>query len=86
MTQRAIKQVLTERFYSWRDAESIAKDDPEVNLSGDGPAYIPGEFGEGDILEEEQFEAAEGVDDLQGQKVLEPEVIPEGKPESRPNV
>lgn len=44
MTQRAIKQVLTERYYSWRDAEGIAKDDPEVNLSGDGPVYTPSEF------------------------------------------
>ena len=44
MTQRAIKQVLTERYYSWRDAEDIAKTDPEVNLQGDGPVYTPSEF------------------------------------------
>ena len=44
MTQRAIKQALTERYYSWRDAEEIAKNDPEINLGGDGPVYTPSEF------------------------------------------
>ncbi|KAE8443813.1 54S ribosomal protein L4 mitochondrial [Mollisiaceae sp. DMI_Dod_QoI] len=43
-TQRAIKQVLTERFYSWRDAEAVAKNDPEINLSGSGPLYQPVDF------------------------------------------
>ncbi|KAF8863279.1 54S ribosomal protein L4, mitochondrial [Acephala macrosclerotiorum] len=43
-TQRAIKQVLTERYYSWRDAEVVAKNDPEINLSGQGPLYQPVDF------------------------------------------
>ncbi len=43
-TQRAVKQVLTERFYSWRDAEAVAKNDPEINLSGSGPLYQPVDF------------------------------------------
>jgi len=51
-TQRAIKQVLTERYYSWRDAEVIAKEDPEIDLSGKGPVYVPRDFEE-DIPEEE---------------------------------
>ncbi|KAL3428396.1 hypothetical protein PVAG01_01905 [Phlyctema vagabunda] len=44
VTMRAIKQVLTERFYSWKDAEEVAKNDPEINLSGDGPIYTPENF------------------------------------------
>lgn len=46
MTQKAIKQVLTERYYSWQEAELLAKDDPEIDLSGDGPVYTPMEFEE----------------------------------------
>ncbi|KAI9857356.1 MAG: 54S ribosomal protein L4 mitochondrial [Trichoglossum hirsutum] len=40
-TQRAIKQVLTERWYSWEDARKIARTDREVDLTGNGPAYKP---------------------------------------------
>ncbi|OBT52028.1 hypothetical protein VE04_07427 [Pseudogymnoascus sp. 24MN13] len=40
-TQRAIKQVLTERYYSWEDARKLAAGDPEVDLSGEGPAHTP---------------------------------------------
>lgn len=51
-TQRAIKQVLTERYYSWRDAETVAKNDPEINLSGEGPLYQPVDFMEEEPLAE----------------------------------
>lgn len=61
-TQRAIKQVLTERYYSWRDAEDVAKNDPEINLSGQGPLYQPVDF-----MEEEPS----------AEVVAEPEVKPE---------
>lgn len=84
LTQRAIKQVLTERYYSWRDAEDIAKEDPEINLSGEGPTYTPRDFVEEDVMDEEQFEAAEGSGRQSGQPVQR-DVVPEGKPESRPN-
>ncbi|KAK3352334.1 54S ribosomal protein L4, mitochondrial [Lasiosphaeria hispida] len=47
-TQKAIKHVLTERFYAWEDAVELAKSDPEIDLSGDGPAFTPKEY-----LEEE---------------------------------
>ena len=40
-TMRGIKHVLTERQYAWEDAVKLARDDPEVNLSGNGPAYTP---------------------------------------------
>lgn len=41
-TQAAIKHALTERFYAWEDARKLAEQDPEVDLSGAGPAYTPG--------------------------------------------
>ena len=45
-TQRAIKHVLTERYYSWKDADAIAKSDPEIDLSGQGTLYEPTAFEE----------------------------------------
>jgi large subunit ribosomal protein L47 len=77
LTQRAIKQVLTERYYSWRDAEAIAKDDPEVDLSGNGPTYTPSDFIEEDVPEEEVSLELEARPE---QNIpLEPEVKPEQK-------
>ena len=32
---RAIKHVLTERWYAWEDARKLAKRDPGVNLQAD---------------------------------------------------
>lgn len=43
-TMRAIKHALTERWYAWEDARRVAQDDEEVNLSGEGPAYVPRAF------------------------------------------
>jgi large subunit ribosomal protein L47 len=54
MTQRAIKQALTERYYSWREAEVAAQNDAEINLSGDGPVYVPQDFMEDSEVEEAQ--------------------------------
>jgi large subunit ribosomal protein L47 len=55
-TQRAIKQVLSERYYSWREAEIIAQQDPEIDLSGAGPLYTPMEF-------EQDYEALESPEE-----------------------
>jgi hypothetical protein len=45
LTQRAIKHVLTERWYAWEDARLLAESDGSVNLyPTDGePSYTPGE-------------------------------------------
>lgn len=51
-TQRAIKQALTERYYSWREAEVLAQNDEEINLSGEGPTYVPKDFLEDGVAEE----------------------------------
>lgn len=62
-TQRAIKHVLTERYYAWQQAEFLAKDDPEIDLSGNGPVYNPMNFeeeaelkGESDFVPESALE------------------------------
>jgi hypothetical protein len=41
---RNIKYALTERYYAWEEARKLAQEDPEVNLSGNGPAYVPSDF------------------------------------------
>ena len=43
-TMRSIKHALTERFYVWEDAVNIARDDPEINMNGEGEAYTPGTY------------------------------------------
>ncbi|KAI0478817.1 MRP-L47-domain-containing protein [Xylariaceae sp. FL0804] len=40
-TMKAIRHTLTERFYAWEDARTLAETDPEVDLSGEGTAYTP---------------------------------------------
>ncbi|KAL0944259.1 mitochondrial 54S ribosomal protein uL29m [Colletotrichum truncatum] len=40
-TMKAIKHVLTERFYVWEDARVIAENDPEIDLTNESGAYTP---------------------------------------------
>ena len=56
---RAIKHVLTERFYTWEDAVKLAKEDAEVDLSGRGTPFTPMEYLEEDGLEEMEHEFSE---------------------------
>lgn len=53
---KSIKHVLTERFYLWEDAYELAKNDPEINLSGQGDVYVPIE--DQQYFEEEDAKAA----------------------------
>jgi large subunit ribosomal protein L47 len=57
-TMKAIKHALTERFYAWEDAVEVAKEDPEVDLSGEGPAFTPREYLEEEATAEEGRETA----------------------------
>jgi large subunit ribosomal protein L47 len=41
---RSIKHVLTERQYAWEDAVELAQQDPEINMSGEGPAFTPSSY------------------------------------------
>lgn len=80
---RGIKQALTERYYSWREAEEVAQQDPEVNLSGDGPAYVPVDFIEEEdaLTDESEYELSPETGAAPNQ--LEPEAKPEVK--NQPN-
>ncbi|CRK25351.1 hypothetical protein BN1723_003258, partial [Verticillium longisporum] len=52
-TMQGIKHVLTERYYLWEDARELAKNDPEIDLSGNGEAYQPSyERGEDHLVAE----------------------------------
>jgi large subunit ribosomal protein L47 len=41
---RSIKHVLTERQYAWEDAVELAQQDPEINMSGEGPVFTPSSY------------------------------------------
>lgn len=76
---KAIKHALTERFYLWEDARTIAESDPEIDLSGKGAAYKPHSYYEAEeaALEAEKQDTEEGQHQLQEGQALEPEVGPE---------
>lgn len=67
-TQRAIKHVLTERYYTWQDAVDVAMNDPEINFEGgEGQAYTPSAYeDEADVAQwtqpEAESEAAKQID------------------------
>ncbi|EKG10128.1 Ribosomal protein L47 mitochondrial [Macrophomina phaseolina MS6] len=56
LTMRAIKHTLTERWYAWENARVEAVVDPEVDLSGKGPAFTP-------VVEDAFENDAEGDDE-----------------------
>ena len=64
-TLRAIRQALTERYYTWEDAVEVAKSDPEINLEGaEGEVYMPRAYEEDveDIIENKaEVPTAEGA-------------------------
>lgn len=64
-TMKGIKHVLTERYYLWEDAYQLAQEDPEINLTGKGPAYTPRYDAEngGDYLVQEAEAEAEAKAD-----------------------
>ncbi|KKA27358.1 hypothetical protein TD95_003208 [Thielaviopsis punctulata] len=68
LTMKRIKATLTERYYLWEDARKTAENDPEINLSGTGDAYIPAPLSEEDVFAEDAAWAAkldEGVKDAE---------------------
>ncbi|OIW32153.1 MRP-L47-domain-containing protein [Coniochaeta ligniaria NRRL 30616] len=99
-TMKSIRHVLTERYYLWEDALDLAKEDPEINLSGEGQVYTPEEFlVEEDHVEEvsqEEFEklkAGELPESLeQGEKktdlaaAVDPSTLPAETPREAPRV
>lgn len=47
---KAIKHALTERYYVWEDARTIAATDPEIDLSGEGNPYTPRGYMEEEVV------------------------------------
>ena len=86
-TMRAIKHVLTERFYAWEDAVKLSETDPEVNLSGDGPAFIPSDYleeGDAAVAEggEQAVEETAAETEPAGVAASDPATIPASKPQA----
>jgi large subunit ribosomal protein L47 len=86
---KSIRHVLTERYYLWEDAVELAKEDPEINLSGEGQVYTPEEFlmEETEEISEEEFEklkAGEVPEPLQ--KAVAPSTLPAETPKEAPRV
>lgn len=69
-TMKAIKHVLTERYYAWQEASQLAEKDPEVDLSGAGPAYIPHKYQ--DAVEEEVPSGKAAVPPASAAKATQP--------------
>ncbi|KAI0011278.1 MRP-L47-domain-containing protein [Xylariaceae sp. FL0662B] len=49
-TMRAIKHVLTERYYLWEDARKLAEEDPEIDLNNTSSPYTPKDYLEEDAV------------------------------------
>ena len=81
---KAIKHTLTERWYLWEDARTLAQSDPEVDLSGDGAAYKPS--GNYFTKEEEAAEAPAEAAETQGagEEGQKPETASAGPAETTP--
>jgi len=83
-TQRGIKHVLTERYYSWQEAKQLAKDDPEIEFSEKGAIYTPGSALEEVNLEVCLFASCLDDDaDFRYQEPLGTEASPEPKVEEK---
>ncbi|KAJ4300455.1 54S ribosomal protein L4 mitochondrial [Collariella sp. IMI 366227] len=83
-TMRSIKHALTERFYAWEDAVKLAATDPEVNLTGSGPAFTPAEYLEQGEAAAEGAQVAEAAEEVVEKTELaaatpDPATIPSSK-------
>ncbi|CAG8976742.1 hypothetical protein HYALB_00010466 [Hymenoscyphus albidus] len=56
-TMRGIKHTLTERYYAYREADVLMYEDEEIDVTGQGPPYIPKEA----VLEDEVPEEVEAA-------------------------
>jgi large subunit ribosomal protein L47 len=92
-TQRAIKHVLTERYYTWQDAKVVAETDPEMDMNAaDGKIYTPSddwyendEVREDEIFEDQEIMASSSVETTPEVKIL-PETVSESTPQARTNM
>ena len=79
---KAIKHTLTERFYTWEDAVEVAKEDPEIDLSGQGSAFTPKEYLEDEAAGEGE-KLADGGQEGEQRTLAESEVDPSTLPSTK---
>jgi large subunit ribosomal protein L47 len=95
-TMKAVKHVLTERFYLWEDARALADNDPEIDLHSTGAPYTPSDYleaaeavaeGETEALATEggQHQSHESVKGLEqsGAEKVDPSTLPSKPSESQ---
>lgn len=72
---KAIKHCLTERYYAWEGARKLAETDPEVDFSGEGPAYTPEEY----LMAEEEGQEVVWEDVPKRAQEVDPSTLPDEK-------
>jgi len=87
---KAIRHVLTERYYLWEDAVELAKEDPEINLSGEGQVYTPQEFlveeDQPEELSQDDFEKMKAGEIPESLKKVDPSTLSHETPKEAPRV
>ncbi|KAI1379406.1 MRP-L47-domain-containing protein [Hypoxylon crocopeplum] len=74
-TMKAIKHVLTERFYLWEDARQLAETDPEIDLSNVNSPYTPDSYIEEDTPDAISEGQQEGLE-KSGAEGVNPSTLP----------
>lgn len=84
-TMRSIKHALTERYYTWEDAQQVAKDDPEIDMrAGEGEAYNPSSYVDETATVEDWVPEAEKEAEAKGKESSTTTVDGTVKSESKP--
>lgn len=72
-----IKQALTERFYNWEDARTLAATDPEIDLNSSTNPYVPQDYMEPETEPVTFDENAAAAEESQAEgKGVQPSTIP----------
>lgn len=62
---RHIRHALTERHYTWEDAVTVAREDPEISTGESGLVYTPSAY-------EEEISEDQGWEEVDKDEVLTP--------------
>jgi len=86
-TMGAIRHALTERYYTWEDAQQVARSDPEIDMNAgeEGQAYNPSAYDE-DFEDAESWEEPKAGDaaSTEAPAAAEEAAKPESKSEKQP--
>lgn len=72
---------MTERYYSWQEAQALAQSDSEITLTADEVSYTPQEFIEEDNVDEEVPEDVTEEEAIRAEEAIKSQSIP---PEMKP--